>query len=77
MKESPPGPALSMTTRGSGAWYQDMAKDKSDCAVEFFHHKQPSSDLLRLKKPLIIRLPHLAGSGEDECRMAWVRGEQS
>jgi hypothetical protein len=27
-----------------------------------------------LKKPLTIRLPHLAGSGEDEWSKGWVRG---
>src|SRR6266480_532074 len=33
------------------------------------------SDLLRLKKPLTIRLPHFAGSGEAEWRKAWSKGE--
>jgi hypothetical protein len=34
--------------------------------VEFFHHKQPSSDSLGLKKPLCIPLAHLLAGGEEE-----------
>ncbi len=53
-KRANPGTDIGVTDddfrrREEESWCENNCKHKSYCQVEFFHRKQPSSDLLRLK----------------------------